>query len=286
MRVIRFSPALALLFAAAPGAALDGALEINQDCALAGCFTGDAPGFPVTIEAPGSYVLTSRLTVETLVAGIEIKAGPVLLDLGGQLIDGGGRCNGNLASCTTAGAGSFGIVIAPAATGARPRVVHVRNGFIRGFRNRGIDGYLLGEGSLFEDLMISETTSPSGAGISFDSVQENLVTLRRVRLVANAGDGLKVLPFGVAQVEDSLAFRNGGAGLRIGNGSVVRGSRLQNNIGPGVTLDDPLGQCVVADNVFGGNNSADTSEVPPPQYVLPCSAATVQGNFCLAGGCP
>ena len=44
--------------------ASDGVLEINQACALnGGCFSGDDAGFPVTISSPGSYRLTSSLSV-------------------------------------------------------------------------------------------------------------------------------------------------------------------------------------------------------------------------------
>lgn len=34
--------------------ASDGALEISQACATAGCFSGDTPGLPVTIRRSGS----------------------------------------------------------------------------------------------------------------------------------------------------------------------------------------------------------------------------------------
>ena len=46
---------------AAPGAASDGVLEINQTCAVnTGCFPGDAPGFPVHLDGTPSksYALT------------------------------------------------------------------------------------------------------------------------------------------------------------------------------------------------------------------------------------
>jgi hypothetical protein len=54
---------LLLLVVASRAVAIDGVLEINQTCAVnTGCFAGDAPGFPVTISATGSYELTSNLT--------------------------------------------------------------------------------------------------------------------------------------------------------------------------------------------------------------------------------
>ena len=55
---------LLALGVSAPGYAVDGVLEINQTCAVqTGCFSGDDPGFPVTIVTPGSYRLTGNLTV-------------------------------------------------------------------------------------------------------------------------------------------------------------------------------------------------------------------------------
>ena len=54
---------IALLAAAYAASASEGALEINQTCALqTGCFAGDTPGLPVTLTQPGSYRLTSNLS--------------------------------------------------------------------------------------------------------------------------------------------------------------------------------------------------------------------------------
>ena len=55
---------IALLAAAYAASASEGALEINQTCALqTGCFAGDGAGFPVTIDgsAGSSYLLTGDL---------------------------------------------------------------------------------------------------------------------------------------------------------------------------------------------------------------------------------
>lgn len=62
----------------------DGALEINQTCALyKGCFAGDEAGFPVTITEPGSYILTSSLDVTRNADGIIIEGNTATLDLNG-----------------------------------------------------------------------------------------------------------------------------------------------------------------------------------------------------------
>ena len=64
--------------------AVDGVILIDQARALAGNVTpGDAPGFPVTISQPGSYRLSSNLTVPSGQNGIQVAAQLVSIDLNG-----------------------------------------------------------------------------------------------------------------------------------------------------------------------------------------------------------
>jgi hypothetical protein len=68
MRILVHTKTFLLLAALLPLPALgiDGLVEINQAKALAGGVTAsDAPGFPVTLDAQGSYVLTSNLVSRT-----------------------------------------------------------------------------------------------------------------------------------------------------------------------------------------------------------------------------
>ena len=86
------APIFSLVFAlgySLPVQASDGVSEINQVCALqTGCFSGDAPGFPVTISAAGSYLLTSNLEISSnLVPGISIDDSDVVVDLNGFAIE-------------------------------------------------------------------------------------------------------------------------------------------------------------------------------------------------------
>ena len=63
-RSLALAIGLLAVIAAIPGHAIDGAREINQTRAgLGGVTAGDTAGFPVTIDEPGSYVLTSNLAV-------------------------------------------------------------------------------------------------------------------------------------------------------------------------------------------------------------------------------
>ena len=77
----------ALLLAALPdlATAAPGQLEINQTCATqTGCFPGDSPGFPVTIDgqAGRSYLLTSDLILPNASTdGIVVGTTSVGIDL-------------------------------------------------------------------------------------------------------------------------------------------------------------------------------------------------------------
>lgn len=83
--------AAAAAFALAPAASLavDGVVLIDQNKALAGNVTaGDTPGYPVTINTPGSYRLSGNLTVPAGVHGIVFAADGITLDLNGFSISG------------------------------------------------------------------------------------------------------------------------------------------------------------------------------------------------------
>src|SRR4051794_34078108 len=67
-----------------------GVILIDQQHAqVSGIGPGDGSGFPVTISQPGSYKLTSNLTVASPTSnGIVIQADNVTLDLNGFSISG------------------------------------------------------------------------------------------------------------------------------------------------------------------------------------------------------
>jgi hypothetical protein len=108
---------------------------INQSSALAGGVTsGDGPGFPVTINAPCRYVLTSNLTVGPNVSGVRINADGVTLDLNGFTIIGPGPGSGH-------GVTSTGCCLN----------ITVRNGYITGFGS-GSGVMLAGAGHRVESI--------------------------------------------------------------------------------------------------------------------------------------
>ena len=93
--------------AGAPAAPASDVVKIDQAKALAGGVTSiDGAGFPVTINAPGSYKLTSNLVVPAGQDAIQVYASDVTIDLNGFAILGAGYCSGtgNSMSCTETGA--------------------------------------------------------------------------------------------------------------------------------------------------------------------------------------
>jgi len=108
----------------------DGILEINHSCAVSsGCFPGDSSGYPVTINARGSYQLTGNLAPPNIdTTAIEITVDDVTLDLAGFAIVFPGNGCLSMANCPQ-GTGD-GVV-----GGSRTTV---RDGFIRNAGRRGV----------------------------------------------------------------------------------------------------------------------------------------------------
>lgn len=138
-----------------------GRSEINQ------AIVNAAGGFPYTIRAPGSYVLTSDLIVSANVTAVSIEADEVTLDLNGFRIVGPHSCSP--ASCPTAlgnGLGTSPIV--------GNRKVSIFGGQIRGF---GFNCILVGSDARVERMTISECGQDGIVAGSGSSVLQNTVFL-------------------------------------------------------------------------------------------------------------
>lgn len=166
----------ALLLLAAPALAGDGRIEINQASALAGGITpGDAPGFPVTLDQPGSYVLTGPLSVPSGQAGLIIAADAVTVELNGFGLTGPISCTGSRPSVDcdlsplTEGIGN-------ADPDAHVRS-HVHGGFVEGF----VNCVNAGRRSRVDGLSIEQC---AGFGVSAPA---GTVTNTEVHLVAGVG---------------------------------------------------------------------------------------------------
>jgi hypothetical protein len=219
---------LTLLFLPLATAALatDGVLEINQTCAVqTGCIDnsggiGDTAGFPVSIEIPGSYVLTSDLVVsDPNKDGIFIATAPVSIDLNGFEIRGP-------VSCT----GSGSTLSCDAGTGRGIRSNFVRQTISNGSVIRfGSDGIQLGGRSRVHGVVAERN---GGDGIRTGA--NSLVTDSRA--YRNEGNGLNIGASSVAKLCTSAS--NGLNGILAASGSIVSESASSQNGDDGISAED------------------------------------------------
>jgi hypothetical protein len=269
--------ALSPLFAHAAG----GAFEINQDCIAVGCFAGDNPGFPVEITQPGSYVLTSDIGTpgNQFVDAIAVTVGGVDIDLNGHTIEGGATCTGTPVSATCTGfLGYDGITLS---NGGNPGVYHVHDGRIHGFRNAAVSASDSASGSLFERLSVSENHFGFGVvGVTTPGADAGSGRIRDSEIVRNSLSGVtSSYATGRSRVfvDNSTISGNGGNGLFVGGGSVIVGSRINDNAQPGVDCTSLT--CVLGQDSFQGNAGAGT------QYNIG-TLKDMGGNVCLDHACP
>lgn len=155
MMIKGISRVIALLvfsLVAAMAEAGEGVIEINQALVLEGGVTpGDDPGFPVTIDTPGSYALTGNLTVASDVSAVEIAADNVALDLAGFSVRGSGG-----------GTDVPGVSVRFDPVGRAQ--AEVRNGFVEDFSGWAV---LLGTRGQVLDLRVrnSDGIRVTGAGL-------------------------------------------------------------------------------------------------------------------------
>jgi len=264
-----------LLALAAPVLALaaGGALEINQDCAQAGCFAGDGAGFPVTITQPGSYVLTSDLVVSSVVDAIEIQASPVDLDLNGHSLNGGGTCTGTPVTTCSGAVSSDGVYLnATSASGH----IRVHNGTVRGFGNSGIEGGETGDGLLLEHLTIVENAS-NGIALGNNSYTST-AQVRDSVLARNRPSGL--YSFVRVDVENCIVFGNYSYGLNDEGGGTIANSRFENNGSEGI-VSSQSNAVALDHNVFHHNDNGSA------QWTLVAGTLfDMGGNICTNHACP
>lgn len=265
----------------------DGRYEINQDCALAGCFPGDTAGFPVTITSSGNYVLVSNLLdniVNTDAIRIYASSAHVVnLDLNGFTIDGGGSCTGTPVTSCEGVRGYRGIQLTQSAATDHV-LLTLRNGQVRGFEHGGValfwifaGGTPLATGSVLENLTLSENGN-SGLLIQYESGID--IQINDVRLMRNGGSGASIAlnGAGTAGFRRVVAHGNGMNGISVPCGSSVVQSRLIGNGSVGVTsLGTPGCAIALGDSVFGGNTFN--------AYNIPV-LRDMGGVVCMEGACP
>lgn len=223
---------------AAPALAGNGVLEINQTCAMqTGCFPGDGPGFPITIDgsAGKSYVLTSDVIIpDADTHGVVVTAAFVSLDLNAFSIVRSG-CENVTTNCTPASGSGFGVT----AQGATPGV-SVRNGTIAGM-GLGINA---GDGAQLRGLRVLWNRI-GGLDVSGAFIVENNTVVR------NGGFGIVAL--GEGTLQGNTVRANGGKGIDAGStGTVISGNAVSNNGDDGIDCGNG---CTIIGNTSHDNGS-------------------------------
>ena len=293
----RAEPALAALLVcglvATSAAAADGVVEIHPLCATTtGCFSGDAPGYPVVIDgsAGRSYRLTGDLVLpDADTTGILIGAPDVRIDLGGFRIV-RAACGGAVVDCTPSEGSGRGIVVSNF-TGVRG--VAVRNGSIIGM---GDEGLLLGRQAEVRDVRarwnrgtgIEVLAGSTVTGCAAWENGDNGIAAGSGSVVSgssaagNAGSGIWV--FTGASVLGSAAWANGGDGITAGEGSTVSGNTCFQNAGDGIEAGPGS---TAAGNTVRGNGGfglrLGTGSAWRDNTVTGNAAGTVEGGVQVGG---
>lgn len=251
---------LSIITLATPALAVDGVLEINQTCAVqTGCFSGDGPGFPVTIAVGGSYRLTSDLVVTgASTSGIDVNSPNVSLDLNGFTVGGPGFCSG--AGSNLSCSGSTGLGIDATRTGASgARRFHVKNGYVQGFGG-GVHA--------FEQARVKNVSvvlnNGSGIVVGFQSEVSNCNTRQ------NAGDGIRAI---ASIVRENTSSGNSSDGIQAGEASLVVGNATYFNNANGIHLTGS-GTSVSGNTVYSNGGSGINSG----------NGALISGNTVYSNG--
>ncbi len=223
-----------------PVLASDGLVEINAASATAGGITpSDLPGLPVTIDTPGSYVLTSDLVIPGADTSAIVTTGPSLstnqltIDLNGFQIVGPTQCSGPDTSCNPTGTGD-GIRVGPGGAWT----LTVRNGYIVGMGNLGISSNSRVE--IF-DVTIG---SNGGGGVVLNGGKVANSTIR-----ANGGDGIR--SNGPFLVTDSVISYNRLVGVWCRDCTVSRNTIIGNRT-DGIKIE--FDSATIIGNTLGGNH--------------------------------
>ena len=212
-------------------AAVDGVVEINQARAGAGAITGgDLAGFPVTLDAGGSYRLTSDLVVPDSVGGVVIDASDVTLDLNGF-------------SIVYTGTATFrdGILVTSETN------VEIRNGSVRSFSRTGIFS------TLSTDVRVIDVRSIDngiyGMNLEGNASGEGGHVVRGCHVAGSGSVGIRVLGTG-GMVTDSVIRDSTGLGLQLsGLTSSYGGNVFAANNGGGAQVSNGL--AIACNNLNG-----------------------------------
>lgn len=246
--------------------AVDGVLLINQSNANAGNITpGDTPGFPVSINLPGIYKLSSNLVVPNEnTTAIQINVNNVTIDLNGFAILGPNVCATDGVSvahpCTRPGTGMG--IDGGTAVPFNVENTRIMNGTIDGMGNIGIFANV---NARIEKMNVS---SSGGYGIyTFGGViLDSLVR-------GNGNVGIETTG---AIIRDSRSIFNRGYGIQTSTFSIISGCVIATNLSYGLVMST---NTRYVDNLIDNNNGG----IANPQIAGGTQAGV---NTCGGAACP
>jgi Right handed beta helix region len=259
--------------------AADGQIKIAQT---------ESTTFPIVIDKPGSYVLTSNIVVpSTDVNGIWIKTGNVTIDFNGHTVTGPGRESG------TSGSGVHHSVHGN---------ITIKNGTVEKFRGYGLNLDLC-QNCQVTDMKVAE--NGTGGIRTFFSTITNVTALGNYNhgieayssTVSNCvaygnGDGISATSstvtncttnansmYGIfawsSTIINCTASYNGGDGIHAVEKSRVEGNNLGNNEGYGLylrTLHNYAIKNTASSNKGGNFYSGDPTNYMPTSLTAPDAA--------------
>lgn len=204
----------------------NGVVLFNQADALAGNVTpGDAPGFPVTLSATGSYRLAGNLLPTAGKDGIEVTGPEVTIDMFGFRLAG-------------SGAALNGVV-------GRSRALTVKNGTIRGFTENGIITYAE---FLTVDAMRINDNIDAGVRDYYVTGTAGFSAITNSNISRN---GTGIACNNNCRIESNIIGANRGYGVYTPyDGAIVLGNTISNNGAYGIYVPTRTG---VGNNTMIGN---------------------------------
>jgi len=250
--------------------AVDGSFQINAACAAAGCFSGDAAGYPVNISQSGTYDLVGDLTIaDQITSAIVVQASNVTINMNGFRIIGPVTCSGTPVVCTpaTSGSGNIGID----GWTYSPTNLVVKNGSVTGMGT----GILASYDGRVEHIQAIQNGYAGMRARTGTAVTDSTGTYNgsigiegrlMIGCVAShngqfgfAGGGLS--GGGGSLIKDSMAISNDGYGVYLGSGTNVVGTTITNN-GTGIFSagSNQILDSMISSNTFAGLQSSQGVE--------------------------
>lgn len=233
----------------------------------------DISSIPVTIDAPGSYILVKDIVSDDVDEnGITIATDNVTIDLGGHTLDGSNNTN-------------FVHGIRTGSTETRKNIT-IRNGKVNNWKSAGVG--LFGSENCRVENIIAINNGSEGIFAGLNSIVKNCTAVDNVQegiqvdenstvvncIVRSSGSHGILLREGVAMGNSCL--QNGNNGIYAGSNSVIKNNICNDNENSGIggfssLIKDnhckgnkyginPLSQSLVVSNSCNNNIDADTND--------------------------